>query len=180
MAALRAIERIVVRTRSLCAVVSVSGKVVATHDFRRWKGAFLDTRRIVFRVICHVAAPAEHRVVVVDAGVDNADANPFASGREIATIPNIRPSDERNTRRGQRSELRDRLDIDHTVESPKSLHLAKRKPYLDRVGQAAEPRLDRPADLAKPCHDRVLLGCNFGNTTAGSLGNFAIGQAPIE
>ena len=117
--------------------------------------------------------------MVVDAGVDNADANPLAGGREITAIPDVGCPDERDTRRGQRPELRHRLYIDHAVESAKLVHLAKRKPYLDRVGQAAEPRLDHPADLAKACHDRVLLRGDFGDTSTGSLGDFAIVQAPI-
>ena len=177
VAVLIAIERIVVRAWHLRAGVGIPGEIVAAHDFFRGKRAGLDACRIVFRVVRHITTAAKHRVVVVDAGVDDADAHPFASGREIAATPNVGRPDERDTCRGQRPELSHRLDVDHAGKPPQSLHLAKRQPHLQRVGQAAEPRLDHPADLAKPCHERVLLSGDFGDASASDFGDLALGQA---
>ena len=177
VAVLLAVEGVPIRARCLCAVIGIPGEVVAAHHLFGWKGAGLDARRVVLGVVRHVATPAEHRVVVVNAGVDDADAHPLAGGGELAAVPDIGRPNEWHTGGRKRPELRHRLDIRHAVEPAEALHLAERQSHLERVGQAAEPRLDRPADLAKPDHESVLLHDDFGDTNAGGLGDFARVQA---
>ena len=125
VAVLLAVQRVVVGARRLCAVIGIPGKIVPADHFLGGKCAGLDARRVVLDVVRHVATPAEHRMVVVDAGVDDADAHPLASGGEIAAIPDIGGTDERHAGGRERAKLCHRLDTDHAVEPAKPLHLAK-------------------------------------------------------
>ena len=130
VAVLLAVERITVRTRSLCAIVLVAGEVIATDHLLGGKCAGLDTRWVVLGVVRHVATPGEHRMVVVDAGVDDANAHPLASGGELAAVPDFRRADERHARRCQRVKLRHRTDIDDAIESSKALQMGRRQAHL--------------------------------------------------
>ena len=71
--------------------------------------------------------------------------------------------------------LGDRLNIHHAVELSQRLHLAKRQPYLDGVGQAGKPGLNRCLRLAKPW----LLTLQF-NSTHGELGGRIIARRPMR
>ena len=75
--------------------------------------------------------------------------------------------------------LGDRLNIHHAVELPQRLHLAKRQPYLDRVGQAGKLRLNRCLRLAKPCNELILLSGDFSDALSRGLGDLGLGQASL-
>ena len=148
MAVFRAIERILVWSRGAGAIVIVSREVVAADNFFRRERILLNQLRVIPVVVAGLAATAKHRVRVVDTRIDDANANTLSRGGKLTSIPDVRHPDERDARRGQRVKLNDRFDVNHTIELPQALYLAKRKANFLGVGQAGKLRLQRALHMA--------------------------------
>ena len=125
MTVLGAVDRIPIRARCLCAVIGIPGEVIAAHHFFCWKGARLDAGRVISGIGLLITTPAEHRMSVINPGVDDANAYPLAGGREITAVPDISRPNEWHTGGRKRAKLRHRLNIRHAVEPTKALHLVE-------------------------------------------------------
>ena len=138
-----AVHRVVVRHRRIGPGVAVASKVLAADNASVREVGVRRYRPVVGLIIGQQAGAAERGVLIVDAGVDDADAHVLAgNAQRLRPAPRCWRTNERHAGGNRRRFLLDDVDVLHPGQQTKLLNGGG---VVHHIGQAVD-RLGRPIE----------------------------------